>query len=189
MTKKGKANGSFFGNFLYEQILSQRPHFLKDQAQVVDFRFVAEHCKDFYVDWGREPWDPVNLGRAQEELAALQSELAASRVQEAVAEALKAGKIQARQKESALKYAQSDLEGFRTFVEKSWPVVSLEKLSLLADDHPREAQPTSPVLAVCEALGITPEAFKAQEKQLRRSGCCKNSCQLSAPCALYILAP
>ena len=59
MTKKGKANGSFFGNFLYEQILSRRPHFLKDLAQVVDFRFVAEHCKDFYVDWGRDPWDPV----------------------------------------------------------------------------------------------------------------------------------
>lgn len=59
MTKKGKANGSFFGNFLYEQILSQRPHFLKDLAQVVDFRFVEEHCKDFYVDWGRDPWDPV----------------------------------------------------------------------------------------------------------------------------------
>ena len=59
MTKKGTANGSFFGNFLYEQILSQRPHFLKDLAQVVDFRFVSEHCKDFYVDWGRDPWDPV----------------------------------------------------------------------------------------------------------------------------------
>jgi IS5 family transposase len=59
MTKKGKANGSFFGNFLYDQILSRRPHFLKDLAQVVDFRFVEEHCKDFYSDWGREPWDPV----------------------------------------------------------------------------------------------------------------------------------
>lgn len=59
MTKKGKANGFFFGNFLYEQILSQRPHFLKDLAQVVDFRFVEEHCKDFYGDWGRDPWDPV----------------------------------------------------------------------------------------------------------------------------------
>ena len=59
MTKKGKANGSFFGDFLYEQILSQRPHFLKDLVQVVDFRFVAEHCKDFYADWGRDPWDPV----------------------------------------------------------------------------------------------------------------------------------
>jgi IS5 family transposase len=59
MTKKGKANGSFFGNFLYEQILSQRPHFLKDLAQVVDFRFVEAHCKGFYADWGRDPWDPV----------------------------------------------------------------------------------------------------------------------------------
>lgn len=59
MTKKGKANGSFFGNFLYEQILSQRPHFLQDLAQVVDFRFVEAHCKGFYADWGRDPWDPV----------------------------------------------------------------------------------------------------------------------------------
>ena len=59
MTKKGKANGSFFGNFLYDQILSQRPHFLKDLAPVVDFSFVREHCKGFYADWGRDPWDPV----------------------------------------------------------------------------------------------------------------------------------
>ena len=27
MTKKAKANGSLFGNFLYEQILFLRPHF------------------------------------------------------------------------------------------------------------------------------------------------------------------
>jgi hypothetical protein len=47
MTKKGTANGYFFGNFLYEQILSQRPHFLMDLPQLVDFRFVQEHCKDF----------------------------------------------------------------------------------------------------------------------------------------------
>jgi IS5 family transposase len=59
MTKKGTANGSFFGNFLYEQILSQRPHFLKDLPQWVDFRFVEEHCKGFFVDWGRDPWDPA----------------------------------------------------------------------------------------------------------------------------------
>jgi len=58
MTRKGKANGSFFGNFLYEQILSPRPHFLKDLAQVVDFRFVEEHGKDFSSDWGRDPWAP-----------------------------------------------------------------------------------------------------------------------------------
>jgi transposase, IS5 family len=59
MTPKGKANASFFGNILCEQILSQRPHFLKDLAQVVDFRFVEAHCKGFSADWGRDPWDPV----------------------------------------------------------------------------------------------------------------------------------
>src|SRR5512135_158670 len=59
MSKTGSANGSFFGNFIYDQLLRRRPHFLKDLAQVVDFRFVEEHCKDFYVDWGRDPWDPV----------------------------------------------------------------------------------------------------------------------------------
>jgi len=59
MTPKGKGNGSFFGNFLYGQILSQRPHFLKNLAQLVDFRFIQEYCKDFYVDWGRDTWDPV----------------------------------------------------------------------------------------------------------------------------------
>jgi hypothetical protein len=25
----------------------------------VDFSFVKEACKDFYVDWGRDPGDPV----------------------------------------------------------------------------------------------------------------------------------
>ena len=59
MTHKGTANGAFFGNFLYEQILSQRPHFLKDLAQVVDWRFVEEHGKDFSVDGGPDPWDPA----------------------------------------------------------------------------------------------------------------------------------
>jgi hypothetical protein len=25
----------------------------------VDFSFVKAALKDFYVDWGRDPWDPV----------------------------------------------------------------------------------------------------------------------------------
>jgi hypothetical protein len=34
-------------------------HFLKDLAHTVDFRFVREACRDFYVDWGRDAWDPL----------------------------------------------------------------------------------------------------------------------------------
>jgi IS5 family transposase len=59
MSKTGSANGSFFGNFIYDQLLRRRPHFLFDLSRAVDFSFVNAALKDFYVDWGRDPWDPV----------------------------------------------------------------------------------------------------------------------------------
>lgn len=59
MSKTGNANGSFFGSFIYDQLLARRPHFLYDLSRAVDFAFVKEALKDFYVDWGRAPWDPV----------------------------------------------------------------------------------------------------------------------------------
>jgi IS5 family transposase len=59
MSKTGSANGSFLGNFIYDQLLRRRPHFLHDLSRAVDFAFVKEALKDFYVDWGRDPWDPV----------------------------------------------------------------------------------------------------------------------------------
>lgn len=57
--KKGSAQGSFLGNFIYQQLHHRRTHFLQDLAKAVDFGFVREACRDFYVDWGRDPWDPV----------------------------------------------------------------------------------------------------------------------------------
>src|SRR5512135_2537915 len=59
MSKTGSANGSFFGNFIYDQLLRRRPHFLFDLSRAVDFSFVKATLKDFYADWGRDPWDPV----------------------------------------------------------------------------------------------------------------------------------
>lgn len=59
MSKTGSANGSFLGNFIYDQLLRRRPHFLHDLSRAVDFAFVKEALKDFYVDWGRDPWDPL----------------------------------------------------------------------------------------------------------------------------------
>jgi IS5 family transposase len=59
MSKTGSANGSFFGNFIYNQLLRRRPHFLFDLSRAVDFSFVKAALKDFYVAWGRDPWDPV----------------------------------------------------------------------------------------------------------------------------------
>ena len=59
MSKTGSANGSFSGNFIYDQLLRRRPHFLYELSRAVDFSFVKAALKDFYVDWGRDPWDPV----------------------------------------------------------------------------------------------------------------------------------
>lgn len=59
MSKTGSANGSFFGNFIYDRLLQRRSHFLRDLVQTVDFAFIKRALKDFYVDWGRDPWDPV----------------------------------------------------------------------------------------------------------------------------------
>ena len=59
MSKNGSANCSFFGNFIYDQLLRRRPHFLHDLSRAVDFAFVKAALQDFYVDWGRDPWDPV----------------------------------------------------------------------------------------------------------------------------------
>ena len=58
MSKTGSANGSFFGNFIYDQLLRRRPHFLSDLSRAVDFSFVKAALKDFYVDWGRAPLGP-----------------------------------------------------------------------------------------------------------------------------------
>jgi len=56
MSKTGSANGSFFGNFIYDQLLRRRLHFLHDLSRAVDFALVKAALKDFYVDWGRDPW-------------------------------------------------------------------------------------------------------------------------------------
>ncbi len=55
MTKKGRANGSFFGNHIYENLLARRPHILYDLSKVVDSSFVQDACRDFYVDGGGTP--------------------------------------------------------------------------------------------------------------------------------------
>lgn len=111
------------------------------------------------------------LRQWQDEFAAMKTDLSEKEAQEAVQSALEAGKIQPSQKESALKYARSDLEGFKTFVEKSLPVVPLARLKLPQEDIGSEAgRPASLGLSVCEAMGLAPEAFKAQERRLRADG-------------------
>ena len=69
MTKKGRANGSFFGNHIFENLLSRRPHLLYEFCQMVDCSFVRYACRDFAVDWGRDAWNMVDLFRVKQEYA------------------------------------------------------------------------------------------------------------------------
>jgi len=59
MTKNGKADGSFFGNHIYEHLLARGSHLLYELSKVVDFSFVRTACRDFYVAYGRDAWDPL----------------------------------------------------------------------------------------------------------------------------------
>jgi IS5 family transposase len=60
MFKKGDASGSFFGDWLYEQVLGDRPHLLRDLIRLVDFEFVNETCAPFYPEeTGRPPYEPA----------------------------------------------------------------------------------------------------------------------------------
>jgi len=54
---------SFFGNFLYERIIS-RDHFLRRLDETVDFSFINDLCKDCYPNLdkpGNRPYEPVML--------------------------------------------------------------------------------------------------------------------------------
>ena len=58
MSKAGSANGSFFGNFIYDQLQRRRPHFLHDLSRAVDFAFVKAALQDFLRGLGPGPLGP-----------------------------------------------------------------------------------------------------------------------------------
>jgi IS5 family transposase len=60
MFKKGDASGSFFGDWLYEQVLGDRPHLLRDVHRLINFEFVNEECTPLYPEeTGRPPYEPA----------------------------------------------------------------------------------------------------------------------------------
>ncbi len=112
-----------------------------------------------------------HLQGLQEELARLQEELAAKVVREEVEEAIASGKIQPCQRDHALRYARQDLEGFRGFVKNALPQTPLGRLKL-GPEPPAARRPepslTPQQVLICESLGLSPEAFKAQEAYLKQ---------------------
>lgn len=89
------------------------------------------------------------------ELAALKTQFAKREAEEAVAVALKDGKISAAQKEWAAEYALKDPTGFQSFCEKAAPVVPMGKTELT--DPKASGSKAEIDMMVLKNLGLTKE--------------------------------
>lgn len=89
------------------------------------------------------------------ELIALKEKLAKKEAADAVAVALKAGKISAAQTDWAEGYALKDPDGFKAFCEKAAPVVPMGKL--VPNGQKGKAGKAEVDMAVLKAMGLTQE--------------------------------
>lgn len=96
------------------------------------------------------------------ELAALKTGMTTRDADDAVALAMKEGKITPAQKDWADKYAKDDLEGFKVFVAKA-PVVVVQG-KIVGEDKKPEGALDDTQLAVNKQMGIDDETFKKYNK-------------------------
>lgn len=100
------------------------------------------------------------LGELQEELHALKQRLAAESATQAVAEALKAGKISPAQQGWAWDYFRQDPEGFKTYVAKAPKLIPTgDKLRLLGEERPEGGELLPEELALCRSLNLPPAEY------------------------------
>lgn len=90
----------------------------------------------------------------------LEKQLKTKEKGEIVTKALKAGKITPAQREWAEKYAEQDLAGFKSFIEKAPQVVPLEKIVLKDDPKPTNKELDEEEIRVCNMLGVNQEDYK-----------------------------
>ncbi len=104
----------------------------------------------------------TQVGDLSNELAALKTGMNAKDAAEAVALAMKEGKITPAQKDWADKYAKDDLEGFKVFVAKA-PVVVFQG-KIVGEDKKPEGSLDDTQLAVNKQMGIDEETHKKYNK-------------------------
>ncbi len=101
--------------------------------------------------------------QVEAELTALKNKIRDREAQEAVAAAMKDGKITPALKDWALKYAQESPEGFAAYVKTALKVVPTGETFKVADD---KGGPGPGESEVCRQLGISAEAFRAEKARL-----------------------
>jgi phage I-like protein len=100
----------------------------------------------------------TQVGDLATQVKTLQDKLSAGAAADAVALAMKDGKITPAQKEWADKYAATDLAGFKVFVAKAPTVVVMGKV--VGDEKPAEGALDEVQIAVNKQMGIDTETFK-----------------------------
>jgi phage I-like protein len=100
------------------------------------------------------------LREVEEELRRLKSRLAAETSDQAVEEALKAGKITPAQRAWALEYYRQDAQGFQTFVARAPRVVPVGmELHLDRQDNRASGHLAPEELVLCRSLNLSPEQY------------------------------
>jgi phage I-like protein len=104
--------------------------------------------------------DSQRLREVEEELRQLKSRLAAETSDQAVEEALKAGKITPAQRAWALEYYRQDAPGFQTFVTRAPQVVPVGKeLRLFQEDGQASGHLAPEELVLCRSLNLSPDRY------------------------------
>jgi len=106
----------------------------------------------------------------QKDLAALKDAQAKQQAQQAVTEALKAGKLQPTQQEWALAYAARDPEGFKAFIDKAPRLVPVgQELKMVKDGDKGATGLTPDQTTICRQMNIKPEDFKGTQEQMAQA--------------------
>lgn len=98
----------------------------------------------------------------QGELNSLRATQAKGAAEDAVDQAIKAGKLTPATRDWALNYAAGDPDGFAAFVKAQPTILNASKTAQTIEPPKGENGLTEDEMAVCMQLGVTPEEFKKQ---------------------------
>ena len=99
------------------------------------------------------------------ELKTLQDDRSAEKAEALVADGMKDGKIPPAMKDWALAYAKKDIDNFIAYLAVQPVIVAPGSTATPAPDGDPAAALTADELAVCKAMGIEPDKFKASRQE------------------------
>ena len=112
----------------------------------------------------------AEFDRVSVALTAIQTERAEERASAAVGAAIEAGKLAPAQREWAMKYARDDLAGFQAFAAAAPVIVTPGSAGQPGPGSAPGAALTDDDVALCAALGISQDAYRASRDEIAARG-------------------